>query len=55
MTKGQKENNKMISNAFQSNIAFTNDIIADIFKSFFLGHIFADYYHDIKTKIAILK
>lgn len=52
VTRGQKENNRLISNVFQANIAFTNDIVSDIFKSFFLGHIFKDYYLDLKAKIA---
>lgn len=52
VTRGQKENNRLISNVFQANIAFTNDIVSDIFKSFFLGHIFKDYYLDLKDKIA---
>lgn len=47
VTRGQKENNRLISNVFQSNIAFTNDIVSDIFKAFFLGHIFKDYYADL--------
>lgn len=52
VTRGQKENNRLISNVFQSNIAFTNDIVSDIFKAFFLGHIFKDYYIDLKERIA---
>ena len=52
VTRGQKENNRLISNVFQANIAFTNDIVSDIFKSFFLGHIFKDYYLDLRDKIA---
>jgi hypothetical protein len=52
VTRGQKENNRLISNVFQSNIAFTNDIVSDIFKSFFLGHIFKEYYLDLQQKIA---
>ena len=52
VTRGQKENNRLISNVFQSNIAFTNDIVSDIFKAFFLGHIFKDYYDELADKIA---
>jgi hypothetical protein len=51
VTKGQKENNRLISNVFQSNIAFTNDIVSDVFKSFFLGHIFKDYYISITERL----
>ena len=51
VTKGQKENNRLISNVFQSNIAFTNDIVSDIFKGFFLGHIFKDYFLGITEKL----
>lgn len=36
---------------FQSNIAFTNDIVSDIFKSFFLGHIFKDYFVSITERL----
>jgi hypothetical protein len=52
VTRGQKENNRLISNVFQSNIGFTNDIVSDIFKAFFLCHIFKDYYGDLVEKIA---
>ena len=52
VTRGQKENNRLISNAFQANIAFTNHIVADIFKSYFLGHIFKDHYLDIVNRLA---
>jgi hypothetical protein len=52
VTRGQKENNRLITKTFQSNIAFTNDIVSDIFKSFFLGHIFKDYFRNIKVRIS---
>lgn len=51
VTKGQKDNNQLIGRVFQVNIAFSNDVVSDVFKAFFLGHIFQDYYRALKAKI----
>lgn len=51
VVRGQKENNRLIGRIFHANTAFSNDVISDIFKAFFLSHIFQDHYRVLKTKI----
>jgi hypothetical protein len=51
VTKGQKDNNQLIGKVFQANIAFANDVVSDIFKAFFMAHIFKDYYRNISKRI----
>jgi Asp-tRNA(Asn)/Glu-tRNA(Gln) amidotransferase C subunit len=51
VVRGQKENNRLIGRVFHANSAFANDVICDIFKAFFLAHIFKDHFRAHKARL----
>ena len=50
VVKGQKENNRLIGRVFYANSAFANDVVTDVFKAFFLSHIFNDKIKSIQGR-----
>ena len=47
----QKENLELVAAHYENALAFCREVLSDVFKSYFLGFMFKDYYRDIRGKL----